>query len=483
MSTAGAQTRVSTFFGLARDQASLDFVDVPIGTDIPVFLDPSRLRTMNSVWATECQSLLQHFFDSLLQCVRNGDEKKGVQMLEGLNERNEFHLGLSKGISQGSGVGPKYARKLWRALKNSRAGTTGLLRDLEDACLFVEGVGPDRISDSACNILRAPLVKYTQDMCVHYGIPMTQDVQSGPMWNAEEERWEDALVELPITPFGRLMLIPKIVVRHRLVYDPQNYYSHFLLPEMQEYEKRMNSGLVHTLKSGKKRVTKKSLRATYGADKIAIAQQSAKFPDVLERYREVTSRKSQPISHVRLAEVESRPSPRFDLLLKAVLDTKPGIDEAPAYEKAIEALLSALFYPSLCTPFKQDKIHEGRKRVDITYVNAARDGFFAWVGSHHPAAHIFVECKNYGKEIKNPDLDQLAGRFSPSRGKVGLLVCRSLRDRVRIEKGCRDTADDHRGFMICLTDDDLKRLVEDYIQSNNGSQYPLLMERFRKLVM
>lgn len=404
-------------------------------------------------------------------------------MLEGLSERNEFHLGFSRGLSQGSGIGQEFAKDFWQALSRSKAGKTGLLRDLEDACLFIDGVGPDRISDAACNILRGPLIKYTQEMCVYYGIPIQRSVQSGPVWNPENDRWEDSLIDLPVTPFGTLLLVPKIVVRHRLVYDVQRYYRHYLLPTMQAHEKSINSGLVETLKDGRTRVTKTSLRSKYGADKLAITDQTKRHPNALNEYRDVAKRTSSPITHQKLAEIENIDTPRFGKLLEEVIILSAGRESAAAYESAIEALLSAIFFPSLSTPTKQHEIHEGRKRIDIKYVNSARSGFFAWLSTHYSAAHIFVECKNYGKEVGNPEVDQLSGRFGPSRGQVGILVCRSAEDITRLAARCADTARDLRGYIVYLTDEDLKRLVRDYTTSDGGDEYPLLRERFNQLIM
>ncbi len=483
MAKANPRTRVSQYYQLGRDQTTLDFVDVPIGNDIAVFLDPSRIRSMETTWATECNSLLQHFFERLLEHIRSDNKASGLSMLEGLSERNEFHLGFSKGRSQGSGIGRAFAKDFWSALSKSRAGKTGLLQDLEDACLFIDGVGPDRISDAACNILRGPLIKYTQDMCGYYGIPLHQNVESGPVWNPENDRWEDSLIDLPVTPFGTLLLVPKIVVRHRLLYDVQRYYTHYLLPTMQIYEKSINSGLVETLKDGTTRVTKKSLRTKYGADKLTVASQTERHPNALDRYRKDAKRTSIPITHYKLAEIEKIDTPRFSGLLDDVTNLPVGRDSATAYENSIEALLSAIFFPSLSAPTKQHEIHEGRKRIDITYVNSARSGFFAWLAAHYASAHVFVECKNYGREVGNPEVDQLAGRFGPSRGQVGILVCRSTEDDARLSKRCSDTARDLRGYIIHLTDEDLKTLVRDYTASNGGGEYPLLRAKFNNLIM
>ena len=219
MAVHGPHSRVSQFFGLNRNQNTLDFVDVPIGNDAAVFLDPSRLRAMDTPWATECNSLLQHFFETLLRCLAEDNEAFGLSMLTALSEKNEFHLGLSKGKSDGRAFGPKYAGRVWSTLQKSAARGSGLLRDLEDTILFIDGIGPDRVSDAVCNVIRGPLIKYTQAMCQYYDISLTQDVPSGPVWDATTETWEEAMIPLPMTPYGPLLLVPKIAVRQRLVYD------------------------------------------------------------------------------------------------------------------------------------------------------------------------------------------------------------------------------------------------------------------------
>lgn len=480
MATIDPRTRVSAHFNLGRDQSTLDFVDVPIGSDVPVFLDPSRLRAMESTWASECVALLQNYFECVLRHLALGNRDAGIALIEALHERNEFHLGMSSGISDGRAFGRGYADRVWAALERSAARQSGLLQDLEDSCLFIEGIGPDRISDAACNIMRGPLIAYTHQMCVYYEMPMVE-TDSGPVWNPMNERWENTLIQLPVTPWGTLILVPKLAVRQRLVYNADRYYQHYVLPAMQYTERAMNTELVYTLRSGERRVTKKSLRVKYGADKLAIVEQTIRHPDMLERFRE-DARRSTPMTHAQFAVVENINPPRFRELLDAVVQTPVGRDAASDYEDAIEKLLSALFFPSLSSPVKQHRIHEGRKRIDITYINNPQVGFFRWVANHYPSSHIFVECKNYGREIGNPELDQLAGRFSPNRGTVGFLVCRSIADADRVARSCRDTADDRRGYLLVLTDDDLAVLVREYIETNGGAEYALLMQKFAALV-
>ena len=166
-----------------------------------------------------------------------------------------------------------------------------------------------------------------------------------------------------------------------------------------------------------------------------------------------------------------------------MIDLAPGTPTADTYHRNIDALLTALFWPALTMPRREYQIHEGRKRIDITYANVAQTGFFGWLGQHHPASNVFVECKNYAQDIGNPELDQLSGRFSPSRGQFGLILCRGFDDKARFIARCRDTAQDDRGFIVVLDDDDLRQLVEARKAGDPQAQFEFLRERFSELVM
>lgn len=475
--------RVSEFFNLKRTQPYLDFVDIPLNTDVPVFLDPNAIKSLESAWGNELSSLLQTFFEVVLRLIKNNEHEKARKLLSSLNERNEFHLGYSAGESKGHAFGSESAKSVWSALTQSKAAATGLLQDLEDTALLIHGIGTDMISDAVCNILRGPLIKYTQDMCIYYGIPLTPNVASGPIWNPQKELWEETFVSLPMTDFGKVILVPKLIVRHRLSFQYDEYYRYFLLPEMQDEHLRSNSSLVETLKSGEKRVTKKALQDKYGKDKLAVVEQTLIRPNILDEYREAKAESpSSPLTHEQFSEIEHTEKPQLELLLAELKALRTGRESAEDYENIIEKILSVLFYPSLCNPTKQHNIHNGRKRIDITYVNEAKGGFFYWLSMHYPCPQIFVECKNYGKEVANPEVDQLSGRFSPSRGKVGILICREIQNRELLYKRCQDTAKDQRGFIIPLDDKDVETLINNYIDNEGNQSFDLLHTLWSHLI-
>ncbi|MEU0083470.1 hypothetical protein [Streptomyces sp. NPDC006274] len=494
--------RVSEFYSLGRTQGTLDFVDVDTVNDIQVYVDPSSIRYLEDDWGKECMTMLTTFFDSVLDAVRNGDKTRTRDLLSQLSEPNETHLGISRGKSAGRGFGKKMGADFANKLAESEAAKSGLIQDLEDTAFFIDGVDKDIISDVTTNIIRGPLIAYTQQMADLFGIPLEAGVTSGPVWNPNTLEWENGFTELPAPDGDKLLLVPKVIVRRAMHMSRGEYYRHHLVPVLQEEEaESANRRFADTVRGARGRfwVTKKEIAKKYGSTKPDITRETLKRPSIYEHYREEKRKIGpRPLSHEDLASTGESTSPDYEKLLHAVLDTPTGKEHATQYHHAVEALLTALFYPSLAMPEKEDEIHDGRKRIDISYTNMAREGFFGYLVKHKiPSRYVFVECKNYGKDVRNPELDQLSSRFSPLRGKFGILACRSFKDKTLFLRRCRDTALDQRGYVIALDDEDLKRLVADVKAAlepepvdlddpapqtvREAADYPLLHERFKEL--
>ena len=145
--------------------------------------------------------------------------------------------------------------------------------------------------------------------------------------------------------------------------------------------------------------------------------------------------------------------------------------------------MELLFYPDLNCPKIEHEINEGRKRVDITFANSAEKGFFARLGTIYKVscAVIMIECKNYSKDINNPELDQMAGRFSARRGQFGIICCRSLNDNDAFLERERDTVKDGRGHIIHFTDKDLIALLNLKKQGADIDEY--LTNKYKEILM
>ena len=472
--------RVTARFGLARTQPEVDFVDVDLATDVRIFVDPCALRRFNTPWGQECVALIQDFFRRVLRAIHEGDDETAVGLLRVLREPNETHLGFSTGQARGRGLGNQSARDVGNTLKTSEAAKSGLLQDLEDTILMVPGIASDIVSDIATNVIRQPLIRYTQEACKWYEIPLTGGVASGPMWDPDVEEWFEDYVDLPIVDNKRLLLVPKSIVRRRMEFDVDEYYGHFILPTLQARELEAATALVQ-LVGDVPRVTKSDLIKKYGQGKQVAIGFTLETPEFLENYRTSKSARSNPpLNHEGLATYVGVDTPDWATLLEAVTSLPAGSEYAERYHRSVEALLTAVFYPALSFPQIEERLHAGRKRIDISYANIAEHGFFRWLGNNYPSQHVFVECKNYSADPANPEVDQLAGRFSPNRGRFGILAVRTVGNRELLQDRLRDTASDDRGFITFLDDDDLRQLVE---ARKRDETFGFLKEKFDRLTM
>jgi hypothetical protein len=480
--------RFSDQFGLELTQGQLDFVDIDTTDDVRVYIDPSAIRIQGGDLAESCQALLQSYFHEVLAAIGEDDGLRIAELLRSLGtEPNETHLGQSVGPSRGRGLGPRRRQEIVTALASSEAARSGMLQDLEETTLFIRGLGRDFVSDMTTSVIRAPLIRYTQDMCALHGVP-TESQWSGFMWDADALEWKEEMVLLPRGPIGKLLLVPKSFVRARLITNLTTYYGDFLRPLFEEEEMSANSELVFLLKDKRKKVLMKDLDLKYGTSKEDIERESQRRPEAMDSFRESLSTvRYPPYSNADFQEVIGTPAVDFDELVAPLSAIAPGPAGATAYHRAVAAILTALFDASVANMKIEASLHGQRKRLDIKYDNVAAAGFFHWLGAHFNAATIVVECKNFSADPANPELDQLIGRFSTDRGRVGLLLCRSFTNRALFDQRCRDTAQDDNGYVIALDDEDLRAMAA-YASNCASNQalrlhdYPMLRQRFGVLI-
>jgi hypothetical protein len=425
---------------------------------VPLFVDPFGISQRPDPYSQDCHNTLVALFERVIQAIRTGDSSRARYLLGFLREPNETRLGLSRGRPRGAGIGPNQSAQLYEALAQSTAVKTGFLRSLEECELMIEGIAHDKISDLTTNIIRGHLAKYTLDQCNLLGIP-TRRTALAPYYDADQDQWISSYFDLPVIGGSVLVLVPKAFVRLEPAYNHQHYYRHYVLEYLQREHLEVHSSLVTALKNGRRVVYKKDLEERYPCTKEFLFQFSMEHPEVLEQYRADLAKKERGGESVATFDDDEL----IATSLSEVLGSIPtGNDAASDYHKLIIGIVEFIFYPELLYPQKEREIHDGRKRIDIVMENGAKDGFFERLHTIRklPASFVVFECKNYGSEVGNPELDQLTSRFSDQRGKIGFLCCRRFANRPRFINRCRDTFKDGRGLAIPLDDETLLRWLE-----------------------
>lgn len=483
---------ISQALGINLTQPMLDFVDIDLHLDFPLFIDPIGFVDPKEPFAQECQDDIRDFFDAVLQAIIAGDMDKGNQLLAALQEPNETHLGVSVGEPRGRGIGARQAEQLLASLANSPAAKSGLLTDLTDCALFIDNIGADKVSDITTNIIRRNLIEYTQQQFEFHSIPLDGNVPTGKLWARGEGRWiTDQFDRIPVIEGKRVLLVPKRYVRWRggMQDTATQYYTHFVTNFIREEQLRTNGHLVRVIvtKKGEKReVYKKDIREDTPPTKQNLARFSVENPEVYRQFRDVIARRG-PIGLRKVMELDGNQfnEAEFNAQVIQILREIPsGRKDATNYHRLISGIFTYLFYPHLITPTLELEINQGRKRIDIAFANASPHGFFADQRSDPflQAREIMIECKNYAEDLANNEIDQMIGRFDPRRGRLGIVACRSVEDQDRLVERCRDAFRAQQGAIMVFTDDDFEALLNAHDIAREPAIQNMCRAKFRALL-
>lgn len=104
--------KLSDHFSLHASQHELDFIDIDLDNDTPLFIDPHSLATRVNSLSVDATKSVRSFFRYFLALVRARNEAAALELFLHLREPNETRLGLSRGRSQGRGIGEDGALKI-----------------------------------------------------------------------------------------------------------------------------------------------------------------------------------------------------------------------------------------------------------------------------------------------------------------------------------------------------------------------------------
>lgn len=449
--------KFTEFFGLKVEQEELNFLDIYAHQDIALFLDPFGISAMGTKWSRECENQIATYFQYLLDSIKVGDKQTIKKLLSALHEVNEVALGYSQNGSTGRGIGPKQAREIRFAFETSEAAKSGDIKDIADCALLIPGINRDKISDITANILKKQLIEFTKEQCDLYSIPTKRVAISA--FDFETLSFKSYYDNLPVINGKPKILLPITGVRQDPELSKDKYYRNFVLEFLRAEHSHAGDSLSSVLKNGTIKVTIADLKQKYPMGTDFLYDFTKNNPKILQKYKEELRRTALKGEKTKL-ETKKRilsAGERIEILKKI----KTGNQEATNFHKITFDNLNEIFGDRLYDPKGEVKINDGRKRIDIVFNNGNK-GFFHqlnFINKIH-CPKIFVECKNYGKEIGNPEIDQLQTRFSKQRGMFGILLCRTIENKEKIIQRCKDVIHDREGFIIVLEDNDVECLLK-----------------------
>lgn len=474
---------ISKIFGLNKSQAELDFIDIDVTKDIALFLDSYFLGIRLDPLSMDASNTVKSFFKHLIKLIQEGKKSEAFALFSRFKEPNTTCLGLSKSKPQGKGPGHHDAQGILKNIMKSKAVETGLIQDLEDSILFVDGFGKDKLSDMTTNLITKHLITYTQEQCKLHNINSMEQRASGYYWDADRNLWVNEYTNMLIVNNKPILLIPKGIASYCDQYTPEKYYNKFVLEYLQNDLVSIEPIFKSKKANGKEIVHKKTLKQSeeYAYSKEYLREFTKQHLPVLNDIKQKTKIHSLPdgaFTNINFSMVASK-------LLESLVSIPTGSTDASRYHKLMIGIVEFIFYPQLINPKVEREINDGRKRIDIVYDNASKNGVFSDLRQrfnfHCP--YIFVECKNYTSDVGNPELDQLMGRFSDVRGKVGILLCRRIDNLSLVIKRCNDALKDRRELIIPLTDEDVIFMISNMEDDKRDVVDKCLHDRIRAIYL
>lgn len=210
----GEQVRFSEAFDITRGPDD-DWFDPHLTIDTPLFLDPLLLLGDSPMWKEAHSDLVQHFSRCYGLVGKAASKTSNSAMLAKrlltFPEPWEFGLGYTKDGTAGAGSGSGFAASITDGIAVAIAAGLDDLEHIEEIGILNERFGADRISDAACNVLKARFIEYTQGVARRHGIPMTPQRLRHIGRDLKHNRWLDGEVEVPANPeTGKaLLLLPQ----------------------------------------------------------------------------------------------------------------------------------------------------------------------------------------------------------------------------------------------------------------------------------
>lgn len=285
-------TNFCTYFDLdIHSHEEIDFVDIPIDTDIGLYLDPTLIEAGADTFSRWCTAGIDSFFTAVFRACAAEDKETLLRLLSHSAEPNESHLGSSQRRSMGRGASLGILYPVFSDLIHQGLFAQGAVTVPNDVCVLAPNFATDRMSDLLTNILRNQLSEFTISQCRKLGIPM-EGIRHGYCWEESNGTWARRSWPCPVAHGKPVLLVPQMFVSRSYHLGTDSYIREQLLTYLQREHLLNRSSLCHRKlrKDGTVRIVKPTKKEVRHAElsgvpsKQAAASFAREHPDSLLRF-------------------------------------------------------------------------------------------------------------------------------------------------------------------------------------------------------
>jgi hypothetical protein len=454
-------------------QYQVDFVIPRAGVDVPLGIDPFLLFKSRDSEFLELHKVLLDAFNAGIAAVRRGDLTSARRMFD-FPEVAAIGLGYTRKSKRGSGVGTYLTELILETLAGSPALQERGVHHVEEMQLLSAGVGPDRISDIAANLLKRFLIEYTQRQCAIWNLP-AKSTPISHIYDPSAQAWEDSYEELPVSPVdgSPILLVPRRFVRAL----PWINYDDFLRTEFNPYlaarrevlsRSKRNTRVLGGGEQGASEPTAKQDVVTITRGDIGLVERYA-------RSREQHRADARPA----LDYIDDDACREAELLKAKLGNVVPGRESAGQYQRTVLEILNYLFNPDLIDGQPEVRTIDGTERRDIIFTNDSDESFWEYVRSAHDGILLMFEAKNT-EDLDLDAVNQTATYLGDRIGRLGVIVTRKTPTLAITRKifSVWNDSSPNRKVILTLSDAELHDLLD--LRGQGDSPTKWMQAHYRK---
>jgi len=450
-------------------QYEVDFVIPRVGVDVPLAIDPFLLFKSRDPNFREWHKLLLSTFNAGINAVRKGNLTRARSLLD-FPEVSAIGMGYTRRSKRGSGVGSALTTLILDTLANSPLLQERGVRHIEEMQLLSAGIGPDRISDIAANILKVFLIEYTQRHSAIWKIRIQSGVPVKHIYDPVNEEWRDSYEDLPVSSVdgSPILLVPRRIVRAL----PWINYDDFLRTEFKAYLGARRNEIQRS-----KTIVSDSPLSDAAKSKASVVSVTRQDLGLVERYvkaREQQGAEARPA----LEYIDEDACAEAERLEKKLSTIKPGRDAATEYQHVVLEILNFLFNPDLIDGQPEVRTVDGTERRDLIFTNDSDESFWEYIRQEHSGFIVMFETKNMD-ELNLAAINQTATYLGDRVGRFGVIVTRNEPPetvRRKILSVWNDSTP--RKVILTLSDADLNELLNRRCRGVSPTKW--MQARYRK---
>ena len=428
-------------------QYDVDFVNPLLGVDIPLGIDPFLLYKSRDPALRGLHGQVLDVFNAGIKAVARGDLAEARRILD-FPEAEEIGFGYTQGGKRGSGVGDRLSSLVIETVVDSPSLQQRGVKHVEEMQLLSAGIGPDRVSDIAADILKRFLIEYTQRQCRLWNVPMRSGVPVSHVFDPSRCEWADSYEEMPVSPFdgSPILLVPRRWVRTL----PWINYDDFSRTEFRAYL---------AARREKARASRAAGTASVGSgrkqDIVTVTRRDIALVDRYVQARERRAAEALP----ELQYIDEDAARQAEALLARLEACPAGRERAGDYQRLTLEVLNFLFNPDLIDGKLEEATAEGTERRDIVFTNDSDEPFWAYVRTEHSGLLLMFETKNT-VDLDMGAVNQTATYLGDRLGRLGIIVTRQTEsDAVRRKLFSVWNDSSPRKVILVLADEHLKELL------------------------